>query len=71
MSAEIHRPQPRFVVETADTIIAYGGARSQGMWRFAFAFDLESDAITQANRLAEDNEFVRVIDRTATNEEKN
>lgn len=34
-------------------------------WSFDRAFNMEHDAITYANLMAEDHEFVRVIDREA------
>lgn len=73
MSKVIYEPAPRFVVEVANTVSHIRGERMQGAWNFEHAFALASDAEALAKRLAEDNEFVRVIDRTPAelNEEKN
>lgn len=73
MSKVIYEPSPRYVVEVANTVSGYGGHRHQGAWNFEHAFALASDAGALAKRLAEDNEFVRVIDRAPAelNEEKN
>lgn len=65
----VYTPRPRYVVETANTIESQTGERAPGLWNFGFAFHARNDAITAADRLAEDNEYVRVIDRAETNEE--
>lgn len=64
-------PRPRYVVERANTITSFTGQRCQGAWEFVFAFNDMQDAIAAADREAEDNEWVRVIDRTADDEENN
>lgn len=61
----VAEPRPRYVVETANMISVYGyiESRSRGAWNFAYAYNELSDAESMAARMAEDNEFVRVIDR--------
>lgn len=66
MSKVIAEPRPRYVVEMANTISPYGGGRYVGTWNFACAYDALSDAESMAARMAEDNEFVRIVDRQET-----
>lgn len=68
MTTTVYEPKPRYVVEVANSINDYAGRRHQGAWNFAYAYDALTDAEAMADRLAEDNEYVRVIDR-ADNEE--
>lgn len=70
MSVTVYKPVPRYVVETAETFDTPTGQRFPGAWNFAFAFYDATDARAAADRLAEEHEYVRVIDR-AENEEKN
>jgi len=62
----IYEPAPRYVVETADTIANVTGERMAGRWEFAFAFANRGEAMMTADRLAEDREYVRIIDRNPT-----
>lgn len=64
----IYGPKPRYVVETANTIVGLAGRNYLGAWQFRFAFHQEADAKAAADRLAEENEHVRVIDRTESEE---
>ncbi|QMU97822.1 hypothetical protein FVO59_11850 [Microbacterium esteraromaticum] len=68
MSTIIYEPEPRYVVETANALSGVTGIRLRGAWNFEHAFHALEDATAHADRLAEDNEHVRVIDR-AENEE--
>lgn len=70
MSKTVYEPTPRYVVETANTLPTLTGGRVQGAWNFAYAFDLLRDAQNMAVRMAEDNEYVRVIDRADNEENK-
>lgn len=69
MTTIVHEPKPRYVVEVANSISDYAGRRLQGAWNFAYAYDALTDAEAMADRMAEDNEYVRVIDRAENNEE--
>jgi hypothetical protein len=72
MVATTYEPKPRYVVEVANTIsYSVSGARHAGAWEFRYAFEQEMDAYAAADRLAEEHEFVRVIDRRTENNEEN
>lgn len=71
MAEVVYRPEPRYVVERADSISALGGGRHPGGWNFEYAFELLHDAETKAARMSEENEYVRVIDRAATENKEN
>lgn len=59
----VYEPRPRYVVEVANSISNIVGHRMVGAWNFSYAYLHLSDAQAMAERLAEENEYVRVIDR--------
>lgn len=72
MSETIYEPKPRYEVQRGEAEYIEGFDATKGIyaktltttsWSFDKAFNLKSDAITYADRMAEDHEFVRVIDR--------
>lgn len=52
----------RFEVQIADSIPKVMGGDMQGYWRFHLGFHNEADAMAAAERLSEDNRWVRVVD---------
>lgn len=52
----------RFEVQIADSIPKVMGGDMQGYWRFHLGFHTETDAMAAAERLSEDNRWVRVVD---------
>lgn len=63
----VYEPKPRYVVETAD-VVSFGSDEHPGAWNFHYAFERLDDAMAMADRLAEEHQYVRVIDRHATKE---
>lgn len=70
MSKTIYEPKPRYLVESGEG--SYVQKEPDWVappeltaihWSFDKAFNQEKDAISYADRMAEDHEFVRVIDR--------
>lgn len=65
----VYAPKPRYAVEVANTISKITGGRMQGAWDYRFGFHNLDDAVSAADRLAEEHEFVRVVDRNAETDE--
>ena len=74
MSKTIYEPKPRYEVQVGEAEYIEGFDATKGKyetsltgmcWSFDRAFTMEHDAITYAKLMAEDQEFVRVIDREA------
>lgn len=72
MSETIYEPKPRYEVQLGEASYLEEFDASNGTyvktctttyWNFDAAFNQKKDAISYADRLAEDNEYVRVIDR--------
>lgn len=63
--------QRRYLVEIANTISTLTGRDLHGAWEFRLAFHDEADAHAAAERLSEDNRWVRVVDTQDNNEEIN
>lgn len=71
MSKVIGEFRRRYEVEIADSITLAGGIDRPGDWHFQFGFHELHDAQSAAERLSEDNRWVRVIDTHDDNEENN
>ena len=70
MSKTIYEPKPRYEVQVGEAEYIWEPHNQENIltsmcWSFDRAFTMEHDAITYANLMAEDHEFVRVIDREA------
>lgn len=70
MSKTIYETKRRYEVQQGEAEYTWDYHNREriltGMcWSFDRAFTMEHDAITYANLMAEDHEFVRVIDREA------
>ena len=70
MSKTIYETKRRYEVQQGEAEYIWESRNQErtltGMcWSFDRAFAMEHDAITYANLMAEDHEFVRVIDREA------
>ena len=70
MSKTIYEPKRRYEVQQGEAEYTWESHNQEriltGMcWSFDRAFTMEHDAITYAKLMAEDHEFVRVIDREA------
>lgn len=52
----------RYEVQIANTIATVTGRDMQGSWNFHLGFHNEADAMAAAERLSEDNRWVRVVD---------
>lgn len=63
---DFHR---RYEVQVAQTISTLRGVDMQGSWDFHFGFHELSDAMSAAERLSEENRWVRVVDTQEDNEE--
>ena len=59
----IYEPRHRYVVEVADTVVAFAGPRSPGRWAFHSSFSIQKAALVKADEIAETYEWVRVVDR--------
>lgn len=70
MSKTIYEPKRRYEVQVGEAEYIWEPHNRENIltgmcWSFDRAFTMEHDAITYANLMAEDHEFVRVIDREA------
>ncbi|MDH5134048.1 MULTISPECIES: hypothetical protein [unclassified Microbacterium] len=62
MNAPTYEYRRRYEVQIASTISTITGRDMQGRWEFCLAFHDLADAQAAAERLSEDNRWVRVVD---------
>lgn len=64
----IFEPKPRYIIEIGDTVSFLTGGRAAGAWNFHAGTDDEAIAKSMAYQLAKEHEYVRVIERSAIEE---